>query len=130
MSFPIFLFTFTQRSLLVQDKGKKEFFKLVVLSIVMNQPPFMLQRLYEKDWREMFRRAERDHIAFNHYFEWVTNDINKCVYSYDDFIDMDREHRRQSERILPSAKSKPLLVDCRGLRGDLDNKDSVETPGF
>jgi hypothetical protein len=73
----------------IQDKGKKEFFKLVVLSVVMNQPPFMLNRLYEKDWREMYKRSERDKISFNHYFEWVTNDINKCIYSYDDFIEMD-----------------------------------------
>jgi hypothetical protein len=73
----------------IQDKGKKEFFKLVVLSVVMNQPPFMLSRLYEKDWREMYKRSERDKISFNHYFEWVTNDINKCIYSYDDFIEMD-----------------------------------------
>jgi hypothetical protein len=53
----------------------------------------MVTRLYEKDWREMFKRTERDKVPFNHYFEWVTNDINKCIYSYDDFIEMDSKHR-------------------------------------
>ena len=93
----------------VQDKGKKEFFKLVVLSIVMNQPPYMVDKLYEKDWREMFKRAERDKVTFNNYFEWITNDINKCLYSFDDFIDLDREYRRNSEKVVLSVENKNFV---------------------
>ena len=69
----------------------------------------MVSRLYEKDWREMFKRAENDQIGFNNYFEWVSNDINKCLYSQDDFIEMDRDHRRNSEVIKLSARNSSNL---------------------
>ena len=32
----------TSTTTAIGDKGKKEFFKLVVLSVIMNQPSFML----------------------------------------------------------------------------------------
>jgi hypothetical protein len=41
----------------------------------------------------MFNRANEENIAFNNYFEWVSNDISKCLYSFDDFIEKDAKNR-------------------------------------
>ena len=45
-----------------KNMAKKDFFKLVVLAVVLNQPPFMVSALYEKDPEEMYIRAEADLI--------------------------------------------------------------------
>ena len=46
----------------------------------------------------MYKRAEKDKIGFNSYFEWVTNDINKCIYSYDDIVEVAKEQEEDSEK--------------------------------
>ena len=66
----------------------------------------MVSKLYEKDWREMFKRAEKDKVTFNNYFEWVSNDINKCIYSFDDFLEMDLDFRRNSEVVKMKGRNK------------------------
>jgi hypothetical protein len=66
------------------SQAEKDFFKLIFLSQVFNQPQFSMDRLKNKDPNEMYRRAKnsgsRDHeIQFYEFFEWIHNDINTIL---------------------------------------------------
>ena len=56
-----------------KQQGEKEFFKLIVLSELVNEPDFIQQTLLlDKDPVEMYQRAKfRDKIPFYRYYEWI-----------------------------------------------------------
>lgn len=67
-----------------KQQGEKEFFKMLVLSVFINSPSFLIEQLMEKDPTEMYIRAKTiDGIQFQNFHEWITHDINKTIYSID-----------------------------------------------
>ena len=47
-----------------KQQGEKEFFKLVVLSVLLSSPSFMIEQLVDKDPMEMYKRAKLETIQF------------------------------------------------------------------
>ena len=47
-----------------KQQGEKEFFKLVVLSVLLSSPSFMIEQLVNKDPNEMYKRAKANGISF------------------------------------------------------------------
>ena len=47
------------------QQGEKEFFKLIVLAVLISSPSFMVEQLGDKDPMEMYGRAKnQDKIQF------------------------------------------------------------------
>ena len=53
----------------------------------------MIEYLAERDINKMYKRCKyEDKISFNNFYEWVTADINRDMYSLDqDFIVKEKE---------------------------------------
>jgi hypothetical protein len=66
-----------------KQQGEKEFFKLVVLSVLLSSPSFMIEQLVDKDPQEMYKRAKKEGIMFQNFHEWIAHDINKTMYTID-----------------------------------------------
>ena len=57
---------------------EREFFKLVVLSMILNLQPFVINFAFEQnDANEMYKRAQKDGVKFNDFIEWIQHDLNK-----------------------------------------------------
>jgi hypothetical protein len=69
-----------------------QFFKLLVLSEMMNMPQFMIDSLIQKDIHEMYKRVKVDKIMFNNFHEWISHDIKRSMFCMDnDFITRELE---------------------------------------
>ena len=81
-----------------------DFFKMLVLSIILGQPKFFINQLMKKDPREMYYRAKAfkkdGHAAeknpnvvsleFYQFYEFISNDIAKTLYhTENDFIELE-----------------------------------------
>lgn len=91
-----------------------EFFKLLVLCVIAEQPRIFISRLLNKDPQEMFKRAkgatqpQQPPIEFYKFYEWISNDIARSLYSKDAFFDRQQaptapppksaQHRRRSTK--------------------------------
>lgn len=52
----------------------------------------MIDSLIQKDIYEMYKRAKLEKILFNHFYEWISHDIRKSMFSQDnDFIGKELE---------------------------------------
>lgn len=53
----------------------------------MNLNPFMIDTLKMGSIDEMFYRAKYvDLIKFNHFYEWISHDVNMSIYNHDDYF--------------------------------------------
>jgi hypothetical protein len=62
----------------------RDFFRLVVLAVKTNIPLFMMNEVIRrKDPDEMYERAKKEGIKFNHFYEWIIHDIEKDKFNFD-----------------------------------------------
>lgn len=71
-----------------------EFFKLLVLCVIIEQPRLFICRLTTKDPWEMYQRAkgltlpkQQPPVEFHKFYEWISNDINQSIYNEDLVLD-------------------------------------------
>ena len=71
---------------LENSKAERDFFNLLFLCQVFNQPQFFMEKLKSKDPGEMYLRAKGStnntghELQFYDFYEWIHNDISKTVY--------------------------------------------------
>ena len=56
-------------------KNDRDFFKILLVGIVLDQPMKFLKKLYEVDPSEMYERAQESKIQFQNYHQWLVDDI-------------------------------------------------------
>ena len=62
--------------------------------MILNLQPFVINFAFEqKDANEMYQRAQKDGVKFNHFIEWIHHDINKSLYNQDSqFFELEKQH--------------------------------------
>jgi hypothetical protein len=54
--------------------GERDFFKLTLLSAVLNISPYVLNHMADSlDPSEMYLRARREKVLFNQFQEWINH---------------------------------------------------------
>ena len=63
-------------------KAERDFFNLLFLCQVFNQPQFFMEKLKIKDPNEMYFRAKgsSQQMQFYDFYEWIHKDISKVMY--------------------------------------------------
>lgn len=76
------------------DQAEFLFFKMLVLSELMNMPPNQSQNLMHKDPIEMYRRAkaENKRILFHQFLEWIREDFKTSLHQ----IEQERKARERA----------------------------------
>ncbi len=56
--------------------------------MILNLNPFILETLQLSSIEEMYYRAKYiDNVKFNHFYEWISNDVNQAIYSHDRYFE-------------------------------------------
>ena len=71
---------------LENSKAERDFFALLFLCQVFNQPQFFMEKLKGKDPCEMYKRAKCSinnnghELQFYDFYEWIHNDLSKTMH--------------------------------------------------
>lgn len=77
-----------------------DFFKILVLSVILEQPKFFIDKLISRDPFDMYLRAKgfkpdmggakRLPLEFHQFYEFISNDIAKALYCKEnEFVEME-----------------------------------------
>jgi hypothetical protein len=80
-------------------QGEKQFFKLLVLSQVLNMPDFMTECLLSVSPDQMFRQAKlADGLEFHQFHEWIESHMKRVLYNVDNrFVELEAEYLQKEE---------------------------------
>ena len=79
------------------QKIEYDFFRILFMAIIMNQPRFFMKKLCEFNPSEIFEQAKNDGIEFCQFHEWISHEIAKCTYDpKNKFVEMETFDQTQT----------------------------------
>lgn len=94
------------------QQGEREFFKLLLLSNLLNQSPFFLNRLGDLNARTMYKEATMVYsLRFDQFQEFIEHRIQQHLFSWDDYFDaIEYESADVSKAEEPAYKRVPSQI--------------------
>jgi hypothetical protein len=116
----------SQQQKIIRDLEKRNFrmrdyFRLIVLSVKLNIPLFMMNEVIRrKDPDDMYNKAKKEGVKWHQYYEWVLHEIEKNKFNFD----MIMEGAEESEAVI--SKRNSIVSRKRDLSKRLRSLDMTE----